>query len=264
MNSERKYYESEVFWNSSLLLDDQNQKRLFCTSAMVPEEVGTLLDAGCGNGLFVNHLTSHRPFIRITCFDRSEKALSFVRATKTLGSLDAIPFPNRSFDCVTCLEVIEHLPFGVYERALKELARVSARYVLISVPRAENVAQNQTQCPKCFARFNADLHLRSFNRDIMQTLLPGFTARRTEVFVPFKRFIGAHLYYRHLARYVFNSPICPVCSWSNPDFKPKAALEGAAFEPGGRLAALKGALKTLWPRKVDPGFWIATLYERER
>jgi SAM-dependent methyltransferase len=44
-----------------------------------------------------------------------------------------LPFPNDTFDCVCSLEVLEHL-----ERpgdALAELARVSRRSVLVSVPR---------------------------------------------------------------------------------------------------------------------------------
>lgn len=262
MTAEQQYYESEVFWNSSLLQDDRNQERLRRTEAMIPQDVRSLIDAGCGNGIFAHHLMKARPEIAVTCLDRSEKALSFVRANKLRGSIEDIPLPDGSFECVTCLEVIEHLPYGTYEKALQELMRVSSRYVLITVPHAENLAQNTTECPKCGTRFNADLHLRSFDRERMQTLLPGLRPLRTEVFVPFERYVGAEMYYRYLAGKVFNSPICPVCSWTNPKFSEKAAHEVSSFEGGGRLAGVKSLVKTFWPKRTHPGFWIACLYER--
>ncbi|MCE9552259.1 MAG: class I SAM-dependent methyltransferase [Planctomycetes bacterium] len=47
--------------------------------------------------------------------------------------LDAIELPDNSFDLVTCIRLFHHLETEARTRILKELARVSKRYVLINV-----------------------------------------------------------------------------------------------------------------------------------
>ena len=46
--------------------------------------------------------------------------------------LHHLPFPDNSFRLAICLEVLEHLPDSTV--GLRELARVSSEYVLLSVP----------------------------------------------------------------------------------------------------------------------------------
>ena len=43
-----------------------------------------------------------------------------------------IPFPNNSYDCVLCLDVLEHL--DSIHTVFDELGRVSNRYIIISLP----------------------------------------------------------------------------------------------------------------------------------
>lgn len=43
-------------------------------------------------------------------------------------------FNENEFDTVLCAEVLEHIPFEYFEKALKELWKVSKRYVIISLP----------------------------------------------------------------------------------------------------------------------------------
>lgn len=45
---------------------------------------------------------------------------------------EKIPFPDNSFDCVLCLDVLEHLE-NIHE-VFDELCRVTRRYVIISLP----------------------------------------------------------------------------------------------------------------------------------
>jgi SAM-dependent methyltransferase len=53
-----------------------------------------------------------------------------------VGSADSIPLRDGAVDVVVACEVLEHLPFEKFEKSLRELARVSRRHVLISLPHA--------------------------------------------------------------------------------------------------------------------------------
>lgn len=101
--------------------------------------VTCLLDAGCGEGFVLKHLQqAHIPFNTIMGGDFSADALVWGRshlehhAPLTQFDVHHLPFPDNHFPLIICLEVLEHLPDSSI--GLRELARVSAEYVLLSVP----------------------------------------------------------------------------------------------------------------------------------
>lgn len=51
-----------------------------------------------------------------------------------VADIRQLPFPDNAFDTVTACEVLEHLPFEDFPKAIAELRRVSSKYVLISLP----------------------------------------------------------------------------------------------------------------------------------
>jgi SAM-dependent methyltransferase len=69
-----------------------------------------ILDAGCGTGQMLKHLETVGVAFGI---DSSPQAVSFAhsRGVQRLvrGSINAIPFPANTFDCVVALDVIEHV-----------------------------------------------------------------------------------------------------------------------------------------------------------
>lgn len=97
----------------------------------------TFLDAGCGEGFVAERLLRQAPGLRLTGFDFNPAAVRLAAAKNrdaafvTAGIL-ALPFADASFDVVGCFEVLEHLPDPVL--ALRELARVARRAVVLSVP----------------------------------------------------------------------------------------------------------------------------------
>ena len=262
---EKKYYESEKFWAGDVLQDDMNRNRISFTARLIPAVVCSLLDVGCGNGIFINYLKEHSALERIVGTDRSETALKMVNGEKKLSDITQLPFADNEFDCSTCLEVIEHLPQETYQKALQEISRVSSKYIIITVPYNEDLIETQTQCPSCKSRFNSDLHLRSFSDTDMKQLFneQGFECIKTETFFPFKRNLGAKRLEKLEAKNNFQSPICPICGYENDVYEawsPKMMQEHIS-RPG-IYNRLKQVVKKIWPKETVPGFWIFGIYER--
>jgi ubiquinone/menaquinone biosynthesis C-methylase UbiE len=87
----------------------------------------------------------------------------------------ALPFADRSFDAVTCLEVLEHLDDPA--AAVREMARVARRAVVVSVPfepffRIGNVLRG-----KHLGRLgNHPEHVQHWNLRTFRTFLSGSVA----------------------------------------------------------------------------------------
>jgi ubiquinone/menaquinone biosynthesis C-methylase UbiE len=93
---------------------------------------GTVLDAGCGEGEILRRGVLPAG-LRPVCLDVRTDSLAEVAETKRVcASVRALPFAARSFDVVTCLEVLEHLDDPA--PAVRELARVASRAIVLSVP----------------------------------------------------------------------------------------------------------------------------------
>jgi ubiquinone/menaquinone biosynthesis C-methylase UbiE len=102
-------------------------------------EPRTFLDAGCGEGFVASRVLAALPDVALTGCDVSVGALEVAReASPTArfvpGSVLDLPFPDQSFDVVGCFEVLEHLRGDDPRHALTELARVTSRAVVLSVP----------------------------------------------------------------------------------------------------------------------------------
>jgi SAM-dependent methyltransferase len=103
----------------------------------VVERPRRILEVGCGEGIVLATLAARLPGTRLDGLELDETALRDARvrcpgATLVRGDACALPFGNRSFDLVVCLEVLEHLPEPA--RALRELRRVARGGCLLSVP----------------------------------------------------------------------------------------------------------------------------------
>ncbi|HEY7032714.1 MAG TPA: methyltransferase domain-containing protein [Thermomicrobiales bacterium] len=124
-------------------------------AGLTPE---TFLDAGCGEGFVAEILLRQLPGLKITGFDFNPAAVAVAsqkvpNATFQTASIFDIPFADGSFDVVGCFEVLEHQEDP--SAALRELARVAHRAVVLSVPHEpyfslSNVARgkNLNVCPR--------------------------------------------------------------------------------------------------------------------
>ncbi len=64
-----------------------------------------------------------------------------------LGSVTAIPMPDKCIDVAVCCQVLEHLPFAEFQSALTELRRVARRGLVLSLPDASRYAEMRVAAP---------------------------------------------------------------------------------------------------------------------
>ena len=171
MQAENKYYEQSDLWEKDYSIKPDEKERLCETINLIPANVQTILDVGCGNGFFLNALPPKYETIGI---DFSQEALKRVKTKTILGNISRLPFPDRSFDLVTCLEVLEHLPHDVFTEALGEIQRVARKYIIVSVPNQQDLSLSLVVCPACQCHFNPCYHLRSFSPNFLKTLFVNF------------------------------------------------------------------------------------------
>jgi len=95
----------------------------------------SLLDVGCGDGLLLEHLRKIYPKKTFVGADISETALKAARGKKlTVKKIDGekLPFKDNSFDAVVSVQVLQHVENP--DKFIKELQRVSKKFVLINAP----------------------------------------------------------------------------------------------------------------------------------
>ncbi|MFH1919544.1 MAG: class I SAM-dependent methyltransferase [Planctomycetota bacterium] len=106
--------------------------------SLAPE---TVLDVGTGRGVFVWPLLDEFPVLPVTAIDRDPERTRDLEAVRLGGierlvayEMDAtdLKCAPDSFDVVTLLEVLEHVP--KVDRAVAEVVRVARRFVVVSVP----------------------------------------------------------------------------------------------------------------------------------
>lgn len=101
----------------------------------------SLLDVGSGRGVFLFPFMDTFPWCRVTSLDILPYRVDFLENLRRggIGNLTALegdictqPFPDNSFDVVTMLEVLEHIP--EVEKAVFSAVRMAKKYVQVSVP----------------------------------------------------------------------------------------------------------------------------------
>lgn len=100
----------------------------------------SVLDVGCGEGVLTHQWAQVLGERRIVGIDLDDEKLKAEQATRTRPNLEYLtmraehlPFADGEFDLAAAIEVLEHVPDPAHTVA--EMARVSARNLLVSVPR---------------------------------------------------------------------------------------------------------------------------------
>src|SRR5438034_1129511 len=92
----------------------------------VPPEAKALLDVGCNVGELLSYCHQFYPTMRLAGVEVNEVALNKARHSLPAADLHLIeasdlPFTDEAFDCVTCIEVLEHMPEESRRPALAEM-----------------------------------------------------------------------------------------------------------------------------------------------
>jgi SAM-dependent methyltransferase len=96
-----------------------------------------ILDAGCGTGA---NLTALSKYGKVYGFDYSPLAVNYSKGQHegqlVRASVDAVPYPNGTFDLVTSFDVLYHAEVKDDLKAVEEMARVAkpGGYVLLRLP----------------------------------------------------------------------------------------------------------------------------------
>ncbi|MGC9361377.1 MAG: class I SAM-dependent methyltransferase [Candidatus Syntrophosphaera sp.] len=225
--------------------------RLDKVQEMIPDGVRTILDVGCGNGIITNALAGDYD---VTGIDPSLAALEHVPGKKALAAVEAIPFPDSSFDLVSCNQVLEHLDDKAVGAGIRELKRVARTYLLIGVPHREQLEKKLSRCASCGHTSHVDGHLQSLDlADLDSFFLPGFERLRHSIFgIQERDSPPLFLAWKHRLGQWFEAypdSVCPKCGSS--DFLHKSNL----------LTKLINAVNVI-VTKPRP-YWLLALYKKK-
>jgi SAM-dependent methyltransferase len=239
-------------YSSSVMSSSKGQQRVAWLVSHVPADAGQILDLGAGRGRIANALKERGH--RVVALDCSLVGLQQCDALKVQSSVAQLPFRTSTYDLVICSEVLEHLTPELRTATLREMNRVSRRYILITVPNNEDLRVMQVKCNHCQSVFHAHGHLTSFTLPSLADLLP---------YRPVKLLTSGHcergwrvpllvLRHRVLGCYAWDTLlICPTC-------------QNSALKPPHRSFAVKilDKLNHLMAPEHEAG-WLLVLFDKQ-
>jgi len=148
-------------------LGPREWKRFEDTVKYVPKNTKSLLDVGCFCGEWLHFVLQKRPSIENHLgIDVAQNKIDKAKEKYPELNLKAIyaeqlDFAPNSFDIVTCLEVLEHIPDWL--KVFHSLFHFARHRVLIGVPYREKT--QYTCCVNCGKSTPLWGHLRSYTED---------------------------------------------------------------------------------------------------
>lgn len=90
------------------------EERLEASFRMLPRDVHSVLDMGCGEGHFLAMIEKRLPSTKLVGVDLSEENIHYARrilkrVKLICGDASRVRLPNSSFDVVSALELLDHM-----------------------------------------------------------------------------------------------------------------------------------------------------------
>jgi len=146
----------------------------------------TVLDLGCGYGAYSLALAAEGRQCVGSDVNFKYLASASLAGLPVVAVDSVLPFPDRSFDTVMMLEVIEHVP--QLESILREAFRVARQNVLVTVPNSESLDRLQENDVTYGHMLSSD-HVHFFDPPSLKEVLGKFggevVIRRGDPIYPF-------------------------------------------------------------------------------
>lgn len=169
----------------------------------IPQRFQRALDVGCGTGLLARRLAERCK--EVVAIDRDPDTIAAARAASgsnprlvfVEGDVMTYPLPNDSFDVVTAIATLHHLPLKAALERFRDLLRTSGVLIIVGLYRAhaiEDYAWAAAALPVSWAlrcvRGQTDVaapvkdpqETLTEIRDACNSLLPGVVFRRQLLF----------------------------------------------------------------------------------
>lgn len=218
---ELEYYNKKNVWNNynNNPVEINRAKKVI---SLIPKDVKSILDIGCGNGIITNMI--EKPYV--VGIDFAKIPLSRLKTDAIQASIDELPVKSAKFDLIILTEVLEHLNNETYNNAINEINRLNGKYLLITVPFNENVELSLCKCRDCGHLFNINHHYLKFNNkfhevfpeyELINSEFDSYRIPISEKIVKLKHLCGVYLH--------SDNAICNRCG--NPSTPPNLLLRYA-------------------------------------
>lgn len=157
----------------------REQARIAALFRLIPERGGSALDIGARDGYLSLRLAER--YDNVTAFDLEKPAFVPPSLAWVVGNAAHLPFPDRAFDLVMCVEVLEHIPERFLRKVCAELTRVTRRNLIIGVPYDQDLRLGRTTCRVCGGKNPPYGHVNVFNELNLEMLFPQLRAEKTEL-----------------------------------------------------------------------------------
>ena len=150
--------------------------------------VERIVDVGAGEGFTLHKLQEQKIGKKLEGIEYQKRAIALGKKqypdiVVKQGSIYELPYTDSSVDLVLCTEVLEHMENP--EKALKELVRISKKYLLLSVPNEPFFMLAQLLRGKNWSRWGNDIeHINHWTFFGFQKFV-GTYARIIAVRIPF-------------------------------------------------------------------------------
>ncbi|MBO1223359.1 MAG: class I SAM-dependent methyltransferase [Candidatus Scalindua sediminis] len=143
----------------------QHQQLAFDIVNSLP--ISSVLDIGSGSISYVSFLGKA---FNTNIVDLCQASLENVSANKKItGALPTLEIEDK-FDFVSALEALEHLNETIYEDSLREIAKLSKKYIFITSPFLQDLSSAYVLCDKCQTIYQCEGHCRSFDFKAIEAL----------------------------------------------------------------------------------------------
>jgi ubiquinone/menaquinone biosynthesis C-methylase UbiE len=128
---------------------------------MLPKSATRVLEIGSRHGAMTRSLAEI--FEDVTALDLEKPPFAMDHVTPVRGDVRNIQFPDNSFDCVVCTEVLEHVP--EFAAGAREIRRVARSHILVGVPYRQDIRIGRTTCLACGKISPPWGHVNSFDEE---------------------------------------------------------------------------------------------------